>query len=76
MPSMLSLEVLVVQQTPSSQCLFFLELSSSRCNGEGENLGNFVKVVKTLVVISTSNNVVKRCNKLTASPGGHVSSKL
>jgi hypothetical protein len=29
-----------------------------------------------LVVISTSNNVVKRCNKLTASPGGHVSSKL
>jgi len=53
-----------------------LKLSNFRCNGEVKDLGNFAGVVKTLVVISTSNNVVRRCNKLTTSPTGHVNSKL
>jgi len=56
--------------------LFFSELSNFRCNGEVKDLGNFVGVVRTLVVISTSSNVVRRCNKLTTSLGSHMSSKL
>ncbi len=54
----------------------FPKLLNSICNVEGEDLGNVAKVVKTLVVTSTSNDVIKGCNKLVVSPKGRASSEL
>ncbi len=52
------------------------KIVDSMCNVESKDPENVARVVRTLVVMNNSNDVIEGCNKLIASLKGRASSEL